>query len=531
MDFVSLTNFSLNELDVFEKLNTNEFYLTVYFYWWSTLWWSPMFELIIGVLLLLYGEFFLVNIYYLVYWCLCWGLLPVFKLYWLLSTDTFLLNDFSLDFNTLLLNPLNQYHPTLFLGLLTFLYSLVFILPLMLNSRCVDYFYINWMLLIGWFVLRFFTLTCFTLVLGSWWALQEGSWGGWWNWDISEYFSLVILLVYIYLLHIINYRGLLGWLYLCLLTLLSINLITQCSLKFTTHLFSEDLLDDELVDKLIYMPLWGILGFLLWLSYFRIVWVRSYTYNTVLLGPLTGVKKLRSGFSVSIFILTILLVYNFFDTVLKTLALTFTSLGFINELFVFIIYNSQVLTLYTLLLVFMWGWAPPLTLLIVLTVFTPLLSLKLTLYYYYSIFTRTWEHLIFLLCFSIVLFTTCFSVLFLVSTGNTLYILPLSLELGLQLTPNIILNSDFTNISFSSVRNSEVLPLVLNWLEFMLGGVDSYHFLLRSSLNEQQTFVTGFYNLWFGSELEAGSLFLFSLLALLLATLSLCFSYGVPLLL
>lgn len=100
----------------------------------------------------------------------------------------------------------------------------------------------------------------------------------------------------------------------------------------------------------------------------------------------------------------------------------------------------------------------------------------------------------------------------------------------MQLTPNVILTSDFTNISFSSVRNAEVLPLVINWLEFMLGGVDSYHFLLRSSLNEQQTFVTGFYNLWFGSELEAGSLFLFNLLFILLVTLTLCFSYGIPLL-
>jgi hypothetical protein len=31
-----------------------------------------------------------------------------------------------------------------------------------------------------------------SLVLGSWWALQEGSWGGWWNWDPSEVFGLII---------------------------------------------------------------------------------------------------------------------------------------------------------------------------------------------------------------------------------------------------------------------------------------------------------------------------------------------------
>jgi cytochrome c biogenesis factor len=32
------------------------------------------------------------------------------------------------------------------------------------------------------------------LILGGWWAYQEGSWGGWWNWDPSEMFGLLILL-------------------------------------------------------------------------------------------------------------------------------------------------------------------------------------------------------------------------------------------------------------------------------------------------------------------------------------------------
>ena len=29
------------------------------------------------------------------------------------------------------------------------------------------------------------------LVGGAWWALQEGTWGGWWNWDASEVFGLL----------------------------------------------------------------------------------------------------------------------------------------------------------------------------------------------------------------------------------------------------------------------------------------------------------------------------------------------------
>jgi cytochrome c biogenesis factor len=39
------------------------------------------------------------------------------------------------------------------------------------------------------------------LFLGSWWALQEGSWGGWWNWDPSEFFGLIILYLILSLFH------------------------------------------------------------------------------------------------------------------------------------------------------------------------------------------------------------------------------------------------------------------------------------------------------------------------------------------
>lgn len=39
------------------------------------------------------------------------------------------------------------------------------------------------------------------LFLGGWWAFQEGSWGGWWNWDISEVFGLYIALQVLWLAH------------------------------------------------------------------------------------------------------------------------------------------------------------------------------------------------------------------------------------------------------------------------------------------------------------------------------------------
>jgi len=42
---------------------------------------------------------------------------------------------------------------------------------------------------------------CLALGLGSWWAFQEGTWGGWWNWDSSEVFGLEFFLLILYIIH------------------------------------------------------------------------------------------------------------------------------------------------------------------------------------------------------------------------------------------------------------------------------------------------------------------------------------------
>ena len=57
-------------------------------------------------------------------------------------------------------------------------------------------------------ILLFFKLIIFiSLFLGGWWAYQEGSWGGWWNWDPSEMFGLLILLSLVLLTHSPTYKS------------------------------------------------------------------------------------------------------------------------------------------------------------------------------------------------------------------------------------------------------------------------------------------------------------------------------------
>jgi cytochrome c biogenesis factor len=82
--------------------------------------------------------------------------------------------------NILLKNSVNKIHPLL-------LYSSSYIfflsLPLIFFSKRTKHLYLEVYSTIFVFnqlkqVLVFILVALF---LGSWWALQEGSWGGWWN--------------------------------------------------------------------------------------------------------------------------------------------------------------------------------------------------------------------------------------------------------------------------------------------------------------------------------------------------------------
>lgn len=114
---------------------------------------------------------------------------------------------FQLSLNTLLTNSINKYHPLIFyLGV-----SLLFRLYLFLlqasqstfaswSNRLITYNILN-QPTIGFFV------TLVALYLGSWWALQEGTWGGWWNWDASETFGFFLALAFIRWVHLFSIRG------------------------------------------------------------------------------------------------------------------------------------------------------------------------------------------------------------------------------------------------------------------------------------------------------------------------------------
>lgn len=121
--------------------------------------------------------------------------------YFLNNLNFNILNSFILNFNTFLLNNINKYHPFIFYLSVIFLF--LFFLNFFNTHYLINFFFskesfFSWQIYYGYMI---FIFNIFALFLGSWWAMQEGSWGGWWNWDASETLGLLILFFSLILLH------------------------------------------------------------------------------------------------------------------------------------------------------------------------------------------------------------------------------------------------------------------------------------------------------------------------------------------
>ena len=106
----------------------------------------------------------------------------------------------SSEINALLSNSLNKYHP-LILYFSSFLCLLNFLLLYQVGTTPMRYNLNKWFLRFRHLNYLAFTINFSALALGSWWALQEGTWGGWWNWDASEVLGLLVLLSTLWVIH------------------------------------------------------------------------------------------------------------------------------------------------------------------------------------------------------------------------------------------------------------------------------------------------------------------------------------------
>ena len=98
-------------------------------------------------------------------------------------------NEVEIVTNSFLSNYLNKIHPPLFFIVFSFTLFCKFTPP----STIQRFYPIK--------LLNTIMLAAFLTMLGGWWAFQEGTWGGWWNWDSSEVLALVLGLISVFFLH------------------------------------------------------------------------------------------------------------------------------------------------------------------------------------------------------------------------------------------------------------------------------------------------------------------------------------------
>ena len=192
--------------------------------------------------------------------------------FWYSNHSLFLFDLFLHDYNTLLTNNLNKYHPyflyesshiVLVAFHLFFYYYLAFKKDFFVAPYCRTVYLLTTMGLMA--------VIFFALFLGAWWAQQENSWGGWWNWDSSETLGLLLLVFISIFLHNnflfwkkfseINYMYAYLFFYS---TFIIAYLLVQLSFELTSHnfgikffyFFNNNFLFSELIYFFVFSIIW-----------------------------------------------------------------------------------------------------------------------------------------------------------------------------------------------------------------------------------------------------------------------------------
>lgn len=188
-------------LDFNTRLGSNDAYVGTYYFWWTNLTYLPAFFFVLLSVALLSC----------VTSRLAWILVatPICFIFYSTELVDYLAVNVSYSSsiyglcgsNTLLTNTLNRYHPFIFYtsSLLVTISLVQLALSLTPPGKLFTRSKLSTLVIpMGWY-------SCFVnllaLWMGSWWALQEGTWGGWWNWDPSETFGLLITVAAVSVLH------------------------------------------------------------------------------------------------------------------------------------------------------------------------------------------------------------------------------------------------------------------------------------------------------------------------------------------
>jgi len=428
--------------------------------------------------------------------------------YWLLnSLDTYTIDN-SAHFNMLLINPINHYHPNLFLFTISFFYLLLFYILLSYYQKFIRGFAANLSTKFDYIFKKILILNILTTLLGSWWALQEGSWGGWWNWDISEVFSLVILFNVAYLLHrvfshsitILDYTT---WLVL-ILKLLIFNLVVQYNLTTSTHAFGQEFTRGSIISRpqtliVFSIPMWSLL-ILHTLKSTRLF--RSFMGIIVwgILGEALSTKSYRVWF----YLFNLVLFNLFFLTMVKPVVNLpeFLPIGTSSYT---LSWYSQLLLLTLLILIYYCYWEVYYLLLSVVFIYYPIVLLPLLT----PLFLIRSSKFVFINLHLLLLGAVILNILYL----DTTTVLPpqylklknylnFSLEVDSSLGYNVFFDGNWvvlTNTRYCGVDTTSVSSLLVDVTSFFN---NTYILYFPTEFTETRLLIGGMYIFWAGYEVE-----------------------------
>jgi len=218
-------------IDLSSRSDLNENYLGSYFFYWTNFWYLPVFYFLLLIVLIRVSVYLRILIFVLL-------ILYVSELLDFILLNAVITDNFPSNYNKLLANPLNKYHPLIFfISTVIFFSSFIFSKYSISNSFSKTLFFNNLKKVNS----SAFFLNTTSILLGSWWALQETTWGGWWNWDPSEVFGLLFTITSLYFLHsplklFYNYRIIVLVLTLTLFLIYTYFLI-QLNFEIVSHNF------------------------------------------------------------------------------------------------------------------------------------------------------------------------------------------------------------------------------------------------------------------------------------------------------
>jgi hypothetical protein len=342
--------------DLYTRLWLNEFFFNMYYFYWTSFWYLVVVVVItkltftlVYVRQLTVGLYIFITLLYTYASTIC-----EYYGYSFINTS-FLKPEYQI--NSLLSNSINKYHPLIFYFTLTWVYVISIHTSIYANNQSFLFSYKKQYLVknLNYFLPMIFS----TLGLGSWWALQEGSWGGWWNWDSSEVFGLLVMLFYVHLMHkklwSINKQGLKLWSNVFLYTLLIIYTLIQLNFDLVSHNFGTKISQFINSDQLFYILLTSV-TIKIWLV------MRTFLKST---NVFLGVIKLKN-FQVKIYLLVCL-----------TITIVLLSFAELVNNFIWLLFSTNAVNIINLTVYY-----TPLTLLIVYTFLTRINTIYIVVFSY-----------------------------------------------------------------------------------------------------------------------------------------------------